>query len=1457
MIVAEIRDSFMLHIRKIVVLGFLHRRVQQGDDFDYIGNSVELLEQKLAANPSDRELKSLQYCLTLAQEMRLHTVNDLMQLIEGLRLHMDPEVEDNPENRTPRASTPSTVSYRRAQCLSMMSFLRAYLSTGDGRLLDIVIEVLNEVLLSPPWTYHQEQCQVLLPELIEPCAHRSTFLNVHDPINDAALASFRGSGRSTMDADGFHTKRMPSNLLKAMEAIAVGFMLNNAFRETGDTDYLRNAIEVLEETVAAYPGIDAIQVYGKLWATSWKSDVAWDSLCDEKEKVGRMIFAELFGMSFAESGDIDFLDSTIMLLDSLARALPREDTDKHKILYYLSAYCSDRFCDYQTYSDVEKAIEAGEEAVALTSPGSPDYPDLLFRLSCSFWWRYKYLKAKPDLDHAVKIAEQAVHASNSTVPTALLALSTFLQHRGKKFPNITDLNESIKRSDQAILLADAKCSIPISQFLITSSMSYLARFRCLGKVNDVEIAIQRTENAIAAFPTANAGWLAYLGVIFYERYQRFGEPHDLARAMKEGQKAEELDSHNPDISTMVAILIGERAMRYGEPRDNDEAIRRSQDILARSDLTPYLRASNHHIMAHNFLFRFQRLRDMDDLSRAVAAAHSAFRILPPDAYERHILLLSLSTVLGNRYLFLRRPDDLLSAIRFRQDALAVISPDDYHRVIELEKSNFLRNLKFLESNDEEHLHRSIEISKRTLIAIPLDHDERADLLLRLSRMSFLRYLILGAACDIAQAIEMNHQGIAAIRSHNPNMAAHLKLQSDMLYIKYHQDSSCNPARTCQIIQGASIRFVDNCQSQEKQCKTPYRQTIAGQGDSMWLSRVHLYLGFSSAQIRAAAQCLDLNLMAWNCHSSLPRHRIQAAITATSQLAGELRWEEASSLIRDAVKLLPAVASQILPRVDQEFQLSQFSNLPSLAISIVLSAGSTASDCISLVELSRGILMGFAIDCRSDLNDLQESHPHFFNKIHRLRMEIDSPLVNTEFEVAKFSIHECKRRRRVEALREIDETLRAIHELPGFEGFQLPPCSADLMAMAREGPIAILNCHTLRSDAIIVTNSSIKSISLGWLNPDKVKSFMVVLARLAQGPRKTYPDRNRLMALVLRWLWKIAVEPVLKELGFLEPAVDDRKLPRIWWIGVGAFSRAPFHAAGDHSPGSTQNTISRTISSYIPSIKALGYAQQKGLNLDTDPRLLLVAMPTTPDTPIIVPTSRGWDVASDSSPVALPGTSPVISSNEIPTTQPKRWKPLPGVKEEVNKIAEVILERSVTTLVTILECPTVATVLEQLPAHNVIHFSCHGLSDATNPSNSRLVLVGDPNTMSGDLTVAAIANLNIKNAQIAYLSACSTADNASPDLADESIHMSSGFQLAGFSHVLAIMWNAENRACKRVSTEFYSLLFEGRSNSAERQETQSVGGHGIVSNAFHRAVKKLRDDNLTQPILWAPYIHTGA
>lgn len=442
-----------------------------------------------------------------------------------------------------------------------------------------------------------------------------------------------------------------------------------------------------------------------------------------------------------------------------------------------------------------------------------------------------------------------------------------------------------------------------------------------------------------------------------------------------------------------------------------------------------------------------------------------------------------------------------------------------------------------------------------------------------------------------------------------------------------------------------------------------------------------------------------------------------------------------------------------------------------------------------MELGRGIIMGLAIDCRSDLSELEKKSPELFGRFRSLRLEIDSPIAKEEQQSG-----EQYRHRQVQAIEEMEHTLASVRELPGFAGFQLPPASEDLMAMAAQGPIVVFNTTNFRSDAIIVTSSSITALPLPKLICAEANDWMQHIGGLVRGKRSTYPARNRKMADFLLWLWDTAVEPVLEKLN-LDPN------SRIWWIGVGPLAMAPFHAAGDHSAGSTRNTLDRAVSSYIPTIKALSYTREKPLTLlRGDSRLLLVTMPTTPGN-----------------------------------------NALANAAQEAEDIGSVLGDRAAR-----LNRPSTAQVLENLPSYDAIHFACHGVSDLNNPSGSHLLLLKADGTLDY-LTVRAVASTSLKHAQLAYLSACCTATNVSRGLADESIYIASAFQLAGFSHVLAMLWESSDNACRRVAADFYSLLFD---SCGDRVRVR-------VARAFGHAVRMLREQNRAQPLKWASFIHTGS
>jgi CHAT domain-containing protein len=178
--------------------------------------------------------------------------------------------------------------------------------------------------------------------------------------------------------------------------------------------------------------------------------------------------------------------------------------------------------------------------------------------------------------------------------------------------------------------------------------------------------------------------------------------------------------------------------------------------------------------------------------------------------------------------------------------------------------------------------------------------------------------------------------------------------------------------------------------------------------------------------------------------------------------------------------------------------------------------------------------------------------------------------------------------------------------------------------------------------------------------------------------------------------------------------------------------------------------------------------------------------------------------------------------------------LPGAEEEA-----ACLRHRFPGLVTVLSGPdaTHDTVLARLPAARRAHFACHGFSDLVNPSASRLLL---HDHQTWPLTVIDVARLNLDDADLAFLSACSTAQPGTR-LTDEAIQLAAAFQLAGYRHVIGTLWPVGDQQAVDLADAIYATITKT----------------GDPALAVHADVRHLRNRYARQPSAWASHIHVGA
>ena len=707
----------------------------------------------------------------------------------------------------------------------------------------------------------------------------------------------------------------------------------------------------------------------------------------------------------------------------------------------------------------------------------------------------------------------------------------------------------------------------------------------------------------------------------------------------------------------------------------------------------------------------------------------------------------------------------------------------------------LKTEKFWRYGRMADLEEAIQKGLQAVAGTPEEDVEFTDRLNILGVMLASHFERTGRQGDLEEAIRIARRAVEVTPQDHPNLAAWLNNLGNRLESRFER--------------------TGRMEDLEEAIRTARRAVEATPQDhpdlAAWLNNLGSEL---ERRFERTGRMEDLEdqppnifLQSWNCTNSMPFHRVSAALQAIRLLKRRADLVEAAEVAKQVVRFLPLVNNRSLSRDDQQHVVSRFSGVAPDVCSLVLHTGGDGFEVLELLELGRGVIISLLMDDRSDISKLESSFPEEAATYDRLRNEVNAPVS----EVADLALRSIRMTRRLEAVKELDERIHSIRELPGHRRFLLGPTLEELKSWASEGPIVVVNITDVRSDAIVVTTSGVESVELQDLT--LVETIKWVQEGLTIYDKNDTPrdrgKKNKRYLEFLQWLWLKCVRVILQAIHHGQnPGANN--LPRLWWIGVGIATYLPFHAAGDHSVGSTENTLSWAISSYTPTIKALAHARERQRKrprfVEDKLKLLLVAMPTTPD-----------------------------------------QSGLPGVRKETLEVRAAVNSVFADEL---LVHPNARTVLEKLRQCDMAHFACHTISDHADPFSSCLVLQDGINTAPtvDKLTVRQISEANLERAAIAYLSACSTAENRAVGLADEVIHLASGFQVAGFSHVVASMWSSDDEICVEMAKGFYQRL----KSAYDGQRTDRD-----VAAAVHDSILEIRSKWRKQPLSWAPYIHLGA
>jgi tetratricopeptide (TPR) repeat protein len=1097
---------------------------------------------------------------------------------------------------------------------------------------------------------------------------------------------------------------------------------------------------------------------------------------------------------YEATGQPGDLDDMIAMCRLLIELTPPQEPSLVGFQSNLCIALQERFIRRGNPADADDAIAVGRAALTSIPSGPPGRPGLLSNLANGLANRYQYGGgALGDLDEAIELGRIAVATADEEVARARYRrnLCGCLQRRLDRSGDPVDRDEAIAVG--RIVVTETPAYDPErSAFLSNLGLSLRERFEERGNADDLEEAVTVGREAVAAGPPDpidQAGRRSNLRGALLARYQRDGDladldeaiavmreavaltpPNEAVRAAYLAGLAADLDSRfersgdSADLDEAIVMVraaleatpieeprrggrlhnlanaLGDRYARLGRLNDLDEAIAADQSALAATG-DPVDRAGYQSSLSSRLLYRYDRLGQVTDLDEAVMIGRAAIAGLPPDHRERPGWQANLGNALQARYDDIGEPDDLEESIALRRAAAADFPIDDPRRPASIFGLATGLYTRFGRSEDPADIEEAIAL----FLAVPasLDDAHRAMYHNGLANALGSRFRHSGDPGDLDEAVAAARAAVACLPADHPDRADWLHTLGLRLLARFEH--------------GGDPADADESVSAE-------RAAIAatGAGDP---ARAKYLTGLAEALVHrmklpGREADLDTAIAAWQELTAMseaqPRLRLWAARRWADVAAERAQWTEALAGYAAAVELLPLVSWRGAGRPVRERQLANEGPVARDAAACAI-ATSDLDRAVELLELGRGVLWSQYLETHTDLADLRSVAPKLADRLDTIRAGLDRPSPPMSADGPAGEAVD----QRMSLARAWDSTVEEIRALPGLASFLRVPPTSQLRAAATDGPVVVVNVSRLRCDALVVTATGVDLVELPGLTvadlTDQIDGYLHSLLDFEASDR---PGRAGVAALeaaitaTLEWLWDVLAAPVLAALGYDGTPAPGQPWPRLWWCPTGLLSVLPLHAAGRHRRNSGDTVLDRVISSYTPTLRALGKTGERYAT--EDGRLLIIALRDTPGQP-----------------------------------------ELPNVDRERDLLARLFPGRHTLREGT---AATQAAVVGDLEHHSWAHFSCHGDQYLDDPSRGGVLLYDGPLT---------IADLSAQRhcGEFAFLAACKTATGG-VTVPDEAVTLTAALRYAGWRHVIGTLWSVWDAASAAVTEQVYGLLADG-------------------------------------------------
>ena len=984
------------------------------------------------------------------------------------------------------------------------------------------------------------------------------------------------------------------------------------------------------------------------------------------------------------------------------------------------------------------------------------------------------------LEEAIKTGEMAIPAAPDVERTALrlMAVSTCLALKYEEYShNLDDLQSAISKIEQAIMIGSETSS---SHYLKLLHDFLTLRFRNTHCIDDIERAAQILEGLLVELEPGDDKiplWQDLLSIDLSELFEARKNPEALDLVDKAIQLNSEvlayIDKH-PDeepVTRWLCNYANRLGLRY-EHKNAVEDLELADRLLERAVSHPYDERKDRprylSSYAVHLLKKYSYFGQMDDLDQAIRRGNEALSqassFFNDVGYfpEKSQVLHTVEAALIKKFDATGDLDLLKEAVKRGEEAVEYLLPLDSLAPLYLNNlaGDYLRLYERLGNTDD--LFKGLRRQEEALEKAPLGNKDRPLLSIRMAQLLCMRYHYDTNAhhSDLDRAISLVRESIDATSSDDWQRPGRIVMLGQNLYLKWQESGDPDILNEAISLGREGVRLGKN-------------QNPSTAEEMHFLARAFFERHILSGNINEDDDLREAIRIAKEglCHTfSSTQNRIRCGILAAEFYRQAHKITESADIAEQTVRLLPSVSSRALKQADQQHMLKESAGLTTTAVASAFAADRSSSHCLELLEFGRGIINGLRFDSRVDMTLLESKDANLAQEFVSLKNQLEQqdsgtgPADLSEIWAGEFGA-EISRSHKHDVTRKFQEKLLQIQKMAGLETFLASPQAEDLKQASKSPQEAIVVINvSFRCDAMIVQNGEIAHLHLPDLHKDDIERSVKEMRYIRLGTGATAQDCRKI-SLILGWLWVSLVRPVLNELGFTK-VPPGKDWPRVWWIPTGALCQLPLHAAGYHSAGMSESALDRVLSSYSSSIKALLYTRRNRMRRD----------PKEPGNLILLASVQNADDQNL----------------------------LEHAEDEVEALAKVLPGDLKPIL---LSEPDKQDILSRLPSCAVFHFAGHGMSDPLDPSESCLLVKDWNKTPASALSVKDLIGLNlyVQSPWLAYLSACSTGETKDDRLYDESIHLMSGCQLAGFQHVVGSLWEISDRYSVDVAREVYTVI----------------------------------------------------